>query len=348
MSAAGGGGQASPASHSETVDTAGTTKDGAKAKSAADSTNTKARKRTKTGCLTCRKRRIKCGEERPICNNCIKSKRHCEGYNQRVIFKPPIGDWPGSAPASTLPYHSGVIPGGRPVYQQPFPGPQAAGMPYGALQPGQQQYPLPQYGQFTGVDPFSGGAFTSGLVQDSSYVAQAPPYSQPMDPAYQQRSYSMGAMQPEYSQQLHPQPSYPSQAHRQSVQLPYHTTANMGQGIPAYSPTPQDQPYGQQSHAPQQTQYSQGFQYPSATTAADTYRQPHPLTQSREVLQAADRDVLVWQKVASGLANEEDRLDLLSPESAPGSRPGMPPQFLPDAGQTGIGMPFIPSQQLCF
>ncbi|KAF8242977.1 hypothetical protein K440DRAFT_590254, partial [Wilcoxina mikolae CBS 423.85] len=40
------------------------------------------RKRTKTGCLTCRKRRIKCGEERPTCNNCIKSKRVCEGYNQ--------------------------------------------------------------------------------------------------------------------------------------------------------------------------------------------------------------------------------------------------------------------------
>uniref|UniRef100_L2FEC2 C6 finger domain-containing protein n=1 Tax=Colletotrichum fructicola (strain Nara gc5) TaxID=1213859 RepID=L2FEC2_COLFN len=49
------------------------------------------RKRTKTGCLTCRKRRIKCDEGRPICNNCIKSKRHCEGYNQRVIFKDPIG-----------------------------------------------------------------------------------------------------------------------------------------------------------------------------------------------------------------------------------------------------------------
>ncbi|KAI9865197.1 MAG: hypothetical protein M1813_002517 [Trichoglossum hirsutum] len=48
------------------------------------------RKRTKTGCLTCRKRRIKCGEERPRCNNCVKSKRNCEGYNQRVIFKDPI------------------------------------------------------------------------------------------------------------------------------------------------------------------------------------------------------------------------------------------------------------------
>lgn len=45
------------------------------------------RKRTKTGCLTCRKRRIKCGEERPICANCVKSKRTCEGYNQRVVFK---------------------------------------------------------------------------------------------------------------------------------------------------------------------------------------------------------------------------------------------------------------------
>ncbi|KAL2012557.1 hypothetical protein VTN00DRAFT_82 [Thermoascus crustaceus] len=49
------------------------------------------KKRTKTGCLTCRKRRIKCGEEKPICNNCIKSKRECEGYTQRVIFKHPLG-----------------------------------------------------------------------------------------------------------------------------------------------------------------------------------------------------------------------------------------------------------------
>ncbi|KAJ4149469.1 hypothetical protein NW754_000909 [Fusarium falciforme] len=49
------------------------------------------RKRTKTGCLTCRKRRIKCDEGRPTCNNCIKSKRQCEGYSQRVIFKDPMG-----------------------------------------------------------------------------------------------------------------------------------------------------------------------------------------------------------------------------------------------------------------
>ncbi|MCJ1380154.1 hypothetical protein MMC17_003257 [Xylographa soralifera] len=53
--------------------------------------NLKARKRTKTGCLTCRKRRIKCGEERPTCANCIKSKRSCEGYAPRLTFKDPLG-----------------------------------------------------------------------------------------------------------------------------------------------------------------------------------------------------------------------------------------------------------------
>ncbi|KAF2725955.1 hypothetical protein K431DRAFT_280682 [Polychaeton citri CBS 116435] len=52
-----------------------------------------ARKRTKTGCLTCRRRRIKCGEERPICKNCVKSKRHCEGYTPRVTFRPPSFDF---------------------------------------------------------------------------------------------------------------------------------------------------------------------------------------------------------------------------------------------------------------
>ncbi|KAK5138154.1 hypothetical protein LTR08_004849 [Meristemomyces frigidus] len=70
--------------------------DGTHARSADDTAAAEAalqarlsRKRTKTGCLTCRKRRIKCGEERPVCGNCVKSKRHCEGYSQRVTFKPP-------------------------------------------------------------------------------------------------------------------------------------------------------------------------------------------------------------------------------------------------------------------
>ncbi|KAL3466319.1 hypothetical protein BJX64DRAFT_12377 [Aspergillus heterothallicus] len=66
-----------------------------------------ARKRTKTGCLTCRQRRIKCGEEKPICKNCTKSKRECKGYAQRLIFKNPLGI-PG-------------IPNPIPTQSQPLP-----------------------------------------------------------------------------------------------------------------------------------------------------------------------------------------------------------------------------------
>ncbi|KAL5120229.1 hypothetical protein ACEQ8H_001787 [Pleosporales sp. CAS-2024a] len=43
------------------------------------------KRRTKTGCLTCRKRRIKCDEAHPVCRNCQKSKRECLGYDP--IFK---------------------------------------------------------------------------------------------------------------------------------------------------------------------------------------------------------------------------------------------------------------------
>lgn len=43
------------------------------------------KRRTKTGCLTCRKRRIKCDEGHPTCRNCQKSKRECAGYDP--IFK---------------------------------------------------------------------------------------------------------------------------------------------------------------------------------------------------------------------------------------------------------------------
>ncbi|EPE31307.1 Zn2/Cys6 DNA-binding protein [Glarea lozoyensis ATCC 20868] len=61
------------------------------------------RTRTKSGCLTCRKRRIKCGEERPTCHNCTKSKRKCEGYIKQVVFKDPINTYkPPVSSAATL------------------------------------------------------------------------------------------------------------------------------------------------------------------------------------------------------------------------------------------------------
>jgi hypothetical protein len=84
---------------------------GEPAASAAVASGSKARKRTKTGCLTCRKRRIKCGEERPTCVNCIKSKRHCDGYNQRIVFKPP-NSWADGLPGNitTNPFSSTSVP----------------------------------------------------------------------------------------------------------------------------------------------------------------------------------------------------------------------------------------------
>lgn len=69
----------------------------------------------------CRRRRIKCGEERPICGNCIKSKRNCEGYNQRVVFKAPM-----HGPTSSIPSHSGTLPRTTlrgPFNQHPLPRP---------------------------------------------------------------------------------------------------------------------------------------------------------------------------------------------------------------------------------
>ena len=52
----------------------------------------------------CRKRRIKCDEGKPTCNNCIKSKRQCEGYNTRVVFKEPMGTYQGG-PFGPIVYH---------------------------------------------------------------------------------------------------------------------------------------------------------------------------------------------------------------------------------------------------
>jgi hypothetical protein len=49
------------------------------------------RKRTKVGCSTCRKRGIKCGEERPACQNCVRSGWYCVGYSRRVVLEPAQG-----------------------------------------------------------------------------------------------------------------------------------------------------------------------------------------------------------------------------------------------------------------
>ncbi|KUJ15782.1 uncharacterized protein LY89DRAFT_95884 [Mollisia scopiformis] len=43
--------------------------------------------RVRTGCFTCRKRRKKCDERRPICSNCQRTNVVCEGFPQQVFWE---------------------------------------------------------------------------------------------------------------------------------------------------------------------------------------------------------------------------------------------------------------------
>lgn len=43
--------------------------------------------RSKTGCITCRKRKKKCDEAKPRCMNCEKNAVVCEGYHEKQVWK---------------------------------------------------------------------------------------------------------------------------------------------------------------------------------------------------------------------------------------------------------------------
>ncbi|KAF2844242.1 maltose O-acetyltransferas-like protein [Plenodomus tracheiphilus IPT5] len=46
--------------------------------------------RTKTGCGTCRKRKKKCDETKPECNNCLRGGFTCAGYSNKVPWPRPV------------------------------------------------------------------------------------------------------------------------------------------------------------------------------------------------------------------------------------------------------------------
>lgn len=103
------------------------------------------RKRTKTGCLTCRKRRIKCGEEHPVCRNCIKSKRHCEGYSQRVVFRPPTFDYrPAPNGSAHITFQAGAVPAPAIPFNNAFYQVPEAGI-YSHLRPRPADHATQQY-----------------------------------------------------------------------------------------------------------------------------------------------------------------------------------------------------------
>ncbi|KAH0848076.1 hypothetical protein FOPE_01775 [Fonsecaea pedrosoi] len=60
--------------------------------------------RTKTGCVTCRKRHKKCDEQRPFCNNCSRAALICGGYHQISVWQPGyLRSHKKQRPVATLP-----------------------------------------------------------------------------------------------------------------------------------------------------------------------------------------------------------------------------------------------------
>ena len=55
-------------------------------------------RKVRTGCRTCKQRKVKCDEVKPYCYRCTSTGRHCDGYAE---IKPP--QWMSSALARTTP-----------------------------------------------------------------------------------------------------------------------------------------------------------------------------------------------------------------------------------------------------
>ncbi|KAI9369851.1 hypothetical protein BJX61DRAFT_545193 [Aspergillus egyptiacus] len=81
----------------------------------------RAHKKSRNGCLECKRRHVKCDENRPVCSNCTASERDCE-YGTRFIHansRPPLATSPTASNASPS---SSVPPSATPpsiVYDQP-------------------------------------------------------------------------------------------------------------------------------------------------------------------------------------------------------------------------------------
>ncbi|KAK0647717.1 White-opaque regulator 1 [Lasiodiplodia hormozganensis] len=126
------------------------------------------KRRTKTGCLTCRKRRIKCDEAHPTCRNCQKSKRECLGYDP--IFKQQPGPAqiqpaPSAAPPVTSTPATAAPPPAQVAYSH-VPQGYAPAAPNYAPVPGHSTSPPapapdPSYELSAAIDPALAGADTS-------------------------------------------------------------------------------------------------------------------------------------------------------------------------------------------
>ncbi|EFQ35692.1 hypothetical protein CGRA01v4_06069 [Colletotrichum graminicola] len=148
------------------------------------------KRRTKTGCLTCRKRRIKCDEAHPTCNNCKKSKRECLGYDP--IFKQQPGPSaiqpaPNTqrVPTPTIPSVPSSVPPTVPTVPSTpaapsVPVPVSSSNPYGAqpaVLPSSYNPPVPS--SHSPLDPALSST-ASSVKTETTYD-----FAAPIDPALQ-------------------------------------------------------------------------------------------------------------------------------------------------------------------
>ncbi|CAK3888843.1 White-opaque regulator 1 [Lecanosticta acicola] len=188
------------------------------------------KRRTKTGCLTCRKRRIKCDEAQPSCRNCAKSKRECLGYDP--IWKPMTG------PANIQPAPAGNNPPPPPTaninpsapqsFQHSFPGTGGTFIPASApAAPAAHPDGTQPYGEYgVSLDP----ALSSG--DQPLHMAQNnyPPALQPqrrVNPIQIEDLFSLNDVPPQYRLREAPPPVSPERQHEIGSFFKYHYAAGL-------------------------------------------------------------------------------------------------------------------------
>ncbi|KAI1504512.1 hypothetical protein F5X99DRAFT_17302 [Biscogniauxia marginata] len=199
------------------------------------------KRRTKTGCLTCRKRRIKCDEQHPVCKNCLKSKRECLGYDP--IFKnqqqhptniqpaPNNQSSTSSVPSNGPPTSGTAVPNNSPATtsQAPLPPVISSGAPSttsfaSSLAPVGNTANVKVEGlEYTTIDPALDSAYTTSSMSTSHFSAIKPSTPNVVDLRTPDLPHLRGGG-PSFV------PLYPSASH--------FTPPSSQQRIPAYSGIP--------------------------------------------------------------------------------------------------------------
>lgn len=139
----------------------------------------------------CRKRRIKCGEEQPTCKNCVKSKRECEGYVPRVIFKDPL--------SAFRPSQQGIA--ARTQERPPYDG--TAGI-YGGIPSASTDTPInpnfQSYGEHNLYGPLSAGNGPTSATSGEYYGIAGYAYGGPPSSANELAFAQQYPLQADYTQ----------------------------------------------------------------------------------------------------------------------------------------------------